>query len=75
MVPGVGIGPTTPRFSVLRSTTELSRQGLFYRCPRNKWHKFLWFAPLVAGAGFEPATCGLWARRAARLLYPAIFNW
>ena len=25
----------------------------------------------IAGAGFEPATSGLWARRAARLLYPA----
>ena len=27
---------------------------------------------LVAGAGFEPTTFGLWARRAARLLHPAI---
>ena len=26
---------------------------------------------LVAGAGFEPTTFGLWARRAARLLHPA----
>ncbi len=26
---------------------------------------------LIAGAGFEPATSGLWARRATRLLYPA----
>ena len=26
----------------------------------------------LAGAGFEPATSGLWARRATRLLYPAI---
>ena len=29
---------------------------------------------LVAGAGFEPATFGLWARRAAWLLYPAILR-
>ena len=29
---------------------------------------------LIAGAGFEPATSGLWARRATRLLYPAIIN-
>ena len=29
---------------------------------------------MVAGAGFEPATFGLWARRASELLYPAIFN-
>ena len=26
---------------------------------------------MVAGAGFEPTTFGLWARRAARLLHPA----
>ncbi len=26
----------------------------------------------VAGAGFEPATSGLWAPRATGLLYPAI---
>ena len=29
---------------------------------------------LVAGAGFEPTTFGLWARRATELLYPAIYN-
>ena len=28
----------------------------------------------VAGAGFEPATFWLWARRASRLLHPAIFH-
>ena len=28
---------------------------------------------LVAGRGFEPLTSGLWARRATRLLYPAIY--
>ena len=28
-----------------------------------------------AGEGFEPPTSGLWARRATKLLYPAIFNW
>ena len=26
----------------------------------------------IAGAGFEPATSGLWARRASELLYPAL---
>ena len=30
---------------------------------------------LGAGEGFEPPTSGLWARRATKLLYPAIFNW
>ena len=29
---------------------------------------------LVAGEGFEPTTFGLWARRATRLLHPAICN-
>ena len=31
---------------------------------------YLW--RLVAGGGFEPPTFGLWARRATKLLYPAI---
>ena len=26
----------------------------------------------IAGGGFEPPTSGLWARRATRLLYPAV---
>ncbi len=30
-----------------------------------------WDIQLVAGAGFEPTTFGLWARRATRLLHPA----
>ena len=30
------------------------------------------FTILVAGTGFEPMTFGLWARRASRLLHPAI---
>ena len=29
---------------------------------------------LVAGAGFEPTTSGLWAQRATGLLYPAIWR-
>ena len=28
----------------------------------------------IAGAGFEPTPFGLWARRAPRLLHPAIIN-
>ncbi len=27
---------------------------------------------LVAGTGFEPVTFGLWARRATKLLHPAV---
>ena len=30
---------------------------------------------LVAGAGFEPTTFGLWARRATMLLHPAFETW
>ena len=30
------------------------------------------FEILVAGVGFEPTTFWLWARRATRLLYPAM---
>ncbi len=30
---------------------------------------------MVAGAGFEPTTFGLWAQRATRLLHPAIINY
>jgi hypothetical protein len=29
---------------------------------------------VIAGGGFEPPTSGLWARRATRLLYPAIID-
>ena len=33
---------------------------------------FFFLVSFLAGAGFEPATLGLWAPRATRLLYPAI---
>ena len=33
---------------------------------KREWERYL-----VAGAGFEPTTFGLWARRATRLLHPA----
>ena len=38
------------------------------------WFQFLEtsFTVLVAGAGFEPTTFGLWAQRATGLLHPAI---
>ena len=32
------------------------------------------YLQVIAGAGFEPATSGLWARRATRLLYPAVIK-
>lgn len=43
------------------------------------WKPFLydWVVEIhfFAGAGFEPATLGLWAPRATRLLYPALSPW
>ena len=35
----------------------------------------LHYETMVAGAGFEPTTSGLWAQRATRLLHPAINKW
>ena len=29
---------------------------------------------MVAGAGLEPTTSGLWARRATKLLHPALYD-
>ena len=44
--------------------------GLFHEChPSFRMH---YSFSRVAGEGFEPTTSGLWARRASRLLYPAI---
>ena len=59
-MPRAGIEPATRGFSVLCSTD---------------WA--IWaFNVQIAGAGFEPTTFGLWARRATRLLHPAIlFKW
>ena len=56
------------------------------KCPEpesNQWHEDFQSSALptelsghwVAGTGFEPMTFGLWARRASRLLHPALFNY
>ena len=53
------------------------------KCPEpesNQWHEDFQSSALpteltgqkIAGIGFEPMTSGLWARRASRLLHPAI---
>ena len=53
------------------------------KCPEpesNQWHEDFQSSALptelsghwVAGTGFEPMTFGLWARRASRLLHPAL---
>ena len=55
------------------------------KCPEpesNQWHEDFQSSALptelsghwVAGTGFEPMTFGLWARRASRLLHPALYN-
>ena len=59
-MPRTGIEPVTRGFSVLCSTN--------WAIWAYQKHKFL----RVAGTGFEPVTFGLWARRASRLLHPAI---
>ena len=69
-VPRTGIEPVTRGFSVLCSTDCAIWASIFLWW-NNSRHK-----KRVAGAGFEPTTFGLWARRASRLLHPAtIFNW
>ena len=60
-MPRTGIEPVTRGFSVLCSTNWAIWA---YSLCINK--------NLVAGIGFEPMTFGLWARRASRLLHPAI---
>ena len=62
-----------------------------FKCPEpesNQWHEdfqssalptelsgHVRLKSLVAGIGFEPMTFGLWARRASRLLHPALLNY
>ena len=69
-MPRTGIEPVTRGISVLCSTNWAI--WAFFLCtftrqmtPSKKMHK------KIAGAGFEPTTFGLWARRASRLLHPA----
>ena len=84
-----GFEPRTTWLKVKCSTTWATRpyqQLNFYRenaQSRNRTSDTRIFSPLlyqlsylgeIAGAGFEPTTFGLWARRASRLLHPAIFN-
>ena len=50
------------------SGIEPETRGFSVLCSTN-WANWAW----IAGAGFEPTTSGLWARRASRLLHPAIY--
>ena len=51
-----------------RAGIEPATRGFSVLCSTN-WAIWAW----VAGTGFEPMTFGLWARRASRLLHPAIY--
>ena len=61
-MPRTGIEPVTRGFSVLCSTNWAIWAFVIFTFVKT-W---------VAGTGFEPMTFGLWARRASRLLHPAI---
>ncbi len=63
MVEGEGLEPPNPKEQIY----SLPRLTNFATPPL-----YSIFFILVAGDGFEPPTFGLWARRATRLLYPAI---
>ena len=43
-------------------------------CVTGRRDRPLHHGTMVAGAGFEPTTFGLWAQRATELLHPAIIN-
>ena len=68
-------------FQSLALPTELQSQFWRSRRESNPWSS-AWQADvltatlrdqMVAGAGFEPTTFGLWAQRATKLLHPAIY--
>ena len=76
-----GFEPRTTWLKVKCSTAWATRP---YALDRNRTSDTRIFSPLlyqlsylgiwIAGIGFEPMTFGLWARRASRLLHPAIVN-
>ena len=85
MVPQGRIELPTPGFSVLCSTNWATEAHFKWRFRRDSnprspvWQtdmltNYTTEPLLVAGEGFEPTTSGLWARRATRLLYPAIWR-
>ena len=70
-----------PRTTWLKVKCSTDWANTPYAQNRNRTSDTRIFSPLlyqlsylgeIAGAGFEPATFGLWARRASRLLHPAI---
>ena len=85
-----GFEPPTTWLKVKCSTDWASIPYIifaYYKCPEpesNQWHEDFQSSALptelsgltnwVAGTGFEPMTFGLWARRASRLLHPALYK-
>ncbi len=57
-----------------RAITVLTRLELVISCVTGRRPNQLDHRTIIAGAGFEPTTFGLWARRATRLLHPAIIK-
>ena len=78
-----GFEPRTTWLKVKCSTNWANIPYFSFKCPvpeSNQRHEDFQSSALpteltghwVAGVGFEPTTFGLWARRASRLLHPAI---
>ena len=57
----------------LRKKEEWRSIWLIFSWKKSEWSEV--HSDVGAGEGFEPPTSGLWARRATKLLYPALFNW
>src|SRR3989339_60537 len=66
--PSLGLSPKMVKemFEKIKESSNPGRN--IKKLPQQSWSNFL-----VAGPGFEPGTSRLWASRAARLLYPAVF--
>jgi hypothetical protein len=77
-MPRAGIEPATRGFSVLCSTNwaiwaKSTSWPLYINSILTNNDNYI-IKKQIAGIGFEPMTFGLWARRASRLLHPAILN-
>ena len=81
LVAPAGIEPATRGFSVLCSTDWAMKPNMavstglgpaIFCVTGRRVNQLHHETNMVAGAGFEPTTSGLWAQRATWLLYPAI---
>jgi hypothetical protein len=68
-----GIGSSPMRYRHGYDLATFASNRLCTKKNRNRHNRLsLLGLSIIAGGGFEPPTSGLWARRATRLLYPAI---